>query len=267
MAVAAVKGRAGSPAAEAQLERVTALGVPLVATDPGTAADAIVARARSGAGGYACFCNVHVLVTAQDDDTLRHALRGAWAVFADGAPVAWLQRRLGADAAQRVAGPDLMPAVVERGRAHGLGHFLFGSTPPVLEALQASLSRRFPGARIVGSYAPPLGAEGDPGCATRISSAQPDVVWCGLGAPRQERWMARFADELRPALVLGVGAAFDFHAGTRQRAPVWMRERGLEWLHRLASEPRRLSRRYVTTNTRFLALAASELARHGAGTR
>lgn len=245
------------------LARKPALGVDLVAASPDEAADAIVARAAGSEGGYACFCNVHVIVTAQEDPVLRESLGGAWAVFADGAPVAWLQRRLGAKAAKRVAGPDVMPAVVERGCSQSLRHFFFGSTAQVLEALERSLRGRFPDTLIAGSYAPPPGAENDEDCVARIRAADPDVVWCGLGAPRQEAWMARFTEKLRPALLLGVGAAFDFNAGSAQRAPTWMRSAGLEWLHRLGSEPGRLASRYLTTNTRFLALAGSELARRG----
>jgi N-acetylglucosaminyldiphosphoundecaprenol N-acetyl-beta-D-mannosaminyltransferase len=237
------------------------MGVDLVAADPAAATEAIVARAAGGDGGYACFCNVHVIVTARAESSLRNALDGAWAVFADGAPVAWLQRRLGAGGARRVAGPDLMPAVIDRGCPRSIGHFLFGSTPEVLDALETNLAQRFPEARIVGSYAPPPGTELERASIARIRSTRPDVVWCGLGAPRQEIWMARFARELRPALLLGVGAAFDFQAGARSRAPAWMRDGGLEWAHRLVNEPRRLTGRYVTSNTRFLVLATAELVR------
>jgi N-acetylglucosaminyldiphosphoundecaprenol N-acetyl-beta-D-mannosaminyltransferase len=202
-----------------------------------------------------------VLVTAQRDNALWGALGGAWAVFADGAPVAWLQRRLGTTNARRVAGPDLMAAVVERGCEHSLRHFLFGSTTPVLDALRHNLTARFPAVRIVGAYAPPPGAERDDSCVSIIEAARPDIVWCGLGAPKQELWMARQAKALDSALFLGVGAAFDFHAGASARAPVWMREHGLEWFHRLAREPRRLARRYLSTNSRFVLLAALEVAR------
>jgi N-acetylglucosaminyldiphosphoundecaprenol N-acetyl-beta-D-mannosaminyltransferase len=234
--------------------------VRLAVCDLEAAADLVIDRARRGAGGYACLCNAHVLVTAHRDDAVRRALQDAWAVYADGAPVAWLQRRLGSARARRVAGPDLMPRVIERGVRDSLGHFLFGSTEPVLRSLRRNLMTRFPDARFVGWYAPPLDRELDVDCITRIRAARPDVIWCALGAPKQELWMSRYAADLEPALLLGVGAAFDFHAGVKPRAPSWMQASGLEWLHRLASEPRRLGRRYVGTNSRFLLLAASELA-------
>jgi N-acetylglucosaminyldiphosphoundecaprenol N-acetyl-beta-D-mannosaminyltransferase len=212
----------------------------------------VLERVRSEEGGYACLCNVHVLVTAQHDPELRRALNRAWTVFPDGFPVAWLARRAERDAA-RVAGADLMDAVL--GAGGGLRHFLLGSTPTVLEALRARY-----GDAIVGTLSPPFGTIGAE-VIDEIRSAEPDVIWCGLGAPKQEMWMAEHAEDLAPAVLLGVGAAFDFTAGTKKRAPVWMQRSSLEWAHRLASEPRRLAGRYARTNTEFIVRAGVELAR------
>jgi len=204
-------------------------------------------------------CNVHVLTTAQRDLDLRAALERAWAVFPDGAPVAWLLRRSGAPNAGRIAGMELMSAVIERGIAHGLRHYFVGSTPEVLAKLERNLPERFPGVRLVGS-AGPFGNEATlDSVVAHICEAEPHVVWCAFGAPKQEFWMHRNADALAPALVLGVGAAFDFYAGTKKRAPVWMQRAGLEWLHRLLSEPQRLFGRYLTTNSEFLARASIQL--------
>jgi N-acetylglucosaminyldiphosphoundecaprenol N-acetyl-beta-D-mannosaminyltransferase len=237
------------------------LGVRCAVGDVSRAADAVIERALSGAGGYGVLCNVHVLMTAQREPEVMSALETAWTVFPDGAPVAWLQRRIGMHAAERIGGPDLMRAVLDRGRAHGLRHALFGSTPDVVAALTGRLRERFPGVEIVAALAPARGEEDDVRVFRRVVTTRPHVVWCALGAPRQELWMARSAREFAPAIVLGVGAAFDFHAGAKERAPAWMQQVGLEWLHRLGSEPRRLLVRYVTTNTAFVGAAAVQLAR------
>jgi N-acetylglucosaminyldiphosphoundecaprenol N-acetyl-beta-D-mannosaminyltransferase len=227
--------------------------------DVADAADAVVRRVGSGMGGYACLANVHVLVTADRESDVQEALDGAWAVFPDGWPVAWLQRRLGAKGAVRVAGPDLMPAVLDRGRETNLTHFLFGSTDAVLDRLESALTSRFPGIRVVGRHAPGF-VDADPSEAEaaiqQIASARPHVVWCALGAPKQERWMHCNADALAPAVLVGVGAAFDFLSETKRRAPKLMRRLGLEWLHRLVTEPLRLGPRYLLTNTKFVFLAA-----------
>lgn len=237
------------------------LGVRCAVGDVARAADAVVERALSGTGGYGIFCNVHVLMTARRQPEVMRAAAGAWTVFPDGAPLAWFQRRAGMRGAERIGGPDLMPAVVDRGRARGLRHALLGSTPTVVEALAVQLRERFPGAEIVITEAPTRGQENDESVLRGVSATQPHIVWCALGAPKQELWMARHSKALVPALVLGVGAAFDFHAGTKKRAPTWMQRNGLEWAYRLAKEPRRLTGRYLATNTAFLGVATKQLAR------
>lgn len=238
-----------------------ALAVPCFADSAENAADLVVSRALSGEGGFAVLCNVHVLVAAQRDTRLRDALDEAWAVFPDGAPVAWLLRRSGAPGARRIAGNELMSAVIERGIARELRHYLVGSTPEVLGKLERKLLERFPGMRLVGS-AGPFGNEATlDSVVAQICETEPHVVWCAFGAPKQELWMHRNASALAPALLLGVGAAFDFHAGTKKRAPVWAQRAGLEWLHRLVSEPRRLAGRYLITNSEFLLRVSAQLGR------
>jgi N-acetylglucosaminyldiphosphoundecaprenol N-acetyl-beta-D-mannosaminyltransferase len=228
------------------------------------AAAAVVDRARSGAGGYAVLGNAHVLVSAQHDRDLGQAVRNAWTVFPDGAPVAWLQRRRGHAAAQRIAGAELMLAVARAGAPHGLRHALFGATPETLSALEQRLRAAVPGVRICSAVAPPFASLeqiGDHADVVRTAGA--DVVWVALGAPKQEVFMARHGDRLG-ALALGVGAAFDFLSGAKSRAPRWMQRTGLEWVHRLATEPRRLAGRYLRTNSEFLFRAAVELRKgHG----
>jgi N-acetylglucosaminyldiphosphoundecaprenol N-acetyl-beta-D-mannosaminyltransferase len=225
------------------------------------AASAIVERALCGEGGHVSLLNVHVLMAAQRDLRLAAALGSAWRVFPDGAPVAWLQRRRGATRAERVAGPDLMLEVLRRDREARLRHFLFGSTPDVVRLLTQRLRAGFPDCNIVGTLAPLPGAERDLAVLEQIRATEPHLIWAAFGAPKQELWAHEHARALAPALVVGVGAAFDFNAGAKQRAPRWMQDAGLEWLHRLASEPRRLGWRYLSTNSRFVVQVLREIAR------
>ncbi len=238
-----------------------ALGARFYAGAFDSANDQVVERAFAGHGGYGVLCNVHVLMTARREPLLHSALDGAWAVFADGVPIVWLLKRLGASGSERVCGIDLMPAVIERGIARGMRHYLLGSTPEVLAKLEQKLRERFPDIRLVGS-AGPFGDQGAlDAVVPQIRAADPHVVWCAFGAPKQELWMHRNATALAPALVLGVGAAFEFHAETKKRAPAWMQRSGLEWLFRLVTEPRRLWARYLRTNTAFCVLVAREFLR------
>jgi N-acetylglucosaminyldiphosphoundecaprenol N-acetyl-beta-D-mannosaminyltransferase len=240
------------------------LGVEFFVGSLEDAAEVVLERVLARGGGYASLCGVHGVILAQHRPSLMTALRSAWMSFPDGAPVAWLMRRTGAPVARRVAGPDLMPRLIELGQAHGVRHFFLGSTPAVLDALRRETQRRCPDAVIAGMASPPFrelrGDERD-ALLAEIRSSEPDVIWVGLGLPKQDEWMHRHARELHPALILGVGAAFDFEARTKARAPMWMQRAGLEWFHRLCCEPRRLARRYATTNTEFIVRAALVLAR------
>jgi N-acetylglucosaminyldiphosphoundecaprenol N-acetyl-beta-D-mannosaminyltransferase len=243
--------------------RVRLMGVETFVGDVDTVAETVIRRALAGEGGHVVLCNVHVLMTATRDPEVHRALEDAWLVLPDGAPVAWLQRRLGADAARRVGGPDLMPVVLDRGRDVGLRHAFVGSTRGTLDALTGRLQARYPGITIAGTVAPPFGSPSSwsEDVIASVSSWRPHIVWLALGAPKQELWMSEHAAALAPSLVLGVGAAFDFHAEVCARAPRWMQHAGLEWLHRLGSEPRRLAGRYVKTNSAFVAHAAIVLVR------
>jgi N-acetylglucosaminyldiphosphoundecaprenol N-acetyl-beta-D-mannosaminyltransferase len=238
------------------------LGVEYFVGDLSAATDTVLRRVEAGLGGYSCLCGVHGIVTAQHSEAMMGALEGAWLNFPDGAPVAWLMRRCGARDARRVAGPDLMPRVIEAGQSRGVRHFLFGSSPHVLERLERRLLERYPGAVIAGAISPPyreLTDDENERIAEQIVASKAGVVWVGLGLPKQDEWLRRSADLFAPAVGLGVGAAFDFLAGTKPRAPEWMQAAGLEWMHRLKSEPRRLAGRYATTNTEFLARAGLEV--------
>jgi N-acetylglucosaminyldiphosphoundecaprenol N-acetyl-beta-D-mannosaminyltransferase len=240
-------------------ESADVLGVACAVGNPQAAAATAIDRALSGAGGYGVFCNVHLLMTAQHERRVASALSDAWLVFPDGAPVAWLQRRQGIPSANRIGGPDVMLEVMDAGRGKGVRHVLFGSTQAVVDGLQDRLLARFPGTQLVDVYAPAPGTEDSAECLTRLRDANADIIWCALGAPKQELWMQRAAPALETTLLLGVGAAFDFHSGKKKRAPLWMRRTGLEWMHRLFSEPRRLVRRYLVANTQFCIYAARSL--------
>jgi N-acetylglucosaminyldiphosphoundecaprenol N-acetyl-beta-D-mannosaminyltransferase len=240
--------------------KVSILGVPVDAQRYEPAVEALVEAARSGGPKRAHFATVHTLVEATDDNALREALRSAWMVCADGAPLAWVARLRGATA-DRVCGPDVMFSLCDRGRAAGLRHYFLGGVPGTAERLQAKLTHRFPGLHVVGTSSPPfreLTPAEDEDLVQAVNEAEPDVVWVGLGSPKQELWAASHEARLRCHLVLPVGAAFDFHSGRVRRAPAWMRRVGLEWLFRLAMEPRRLFRRYLVTNTRFVVKMARE---------
>lgn len=205
------------------------------------------------------FATAHTLVKAQESERLRHALREGL-VEPDGMPLVWLGRRSGVDI-ERVCGPDILPAVVEQGIGLGRTHFFYGGAPGVPDALAERLSMRFPGMRVVGTLSPPFRAlttAEQEAIVGRINAAKPDYVWVGLGTPKQDLWVAANRPRLDAAALLAVGAAFDFHAGRRRRAPRWMQRSGTEWIYRLATEPRRLAGRYTATNARFVRLVARE---------
>lgn len=213
------------------------------------------------AGRYVCICNAHSVVTAQRDSAFARAVNEADMATPDGAPVAWMLRRLGVPDQQRINGPDLMWRYCAQAATRQESIYLYGSTPPTLAALARRLTESFPGLVIAGTRSPPfraLTAEEDAADVAAINASGAQVVWVSLGCPKQELWMADHAGRVR-AVMVGVGAAFDFHAGTVRRAPEWMRRHGLEWLHRLLSEPRRLWRRYLVTNSLFIWGAARQL--------
>jgi N-acetylglucosaminyldiphosphoundecaprenol N-acetyl-beta-D-mannosaminyltransferase len=229
--------------------------------------DEAIERMLAAANGQAPrlrghFVNVHQVVEARHDPALRTVFRHAPMTFADGMPIVWLSRSHGASEAERVCGPDVMLSICDRGRDTGLRHYFFGGRPGVAEALAAALQARFPGLEVAGVFTPPFRARIEPETPATIDSinaTSPNVVWVGLGAPKQEFWVARHGPELTAGLVLPVGAAFDFLSNRVRRAPTWMRRVGLEWLFRLAMDPRRLAGRYFRTNAEFLYLVGRDV--------
>ena len=249
------------PRADAARRVMPVLGVPIDVIEAGAAVQRIASWARRRESRVVCICNAHSVVTAGQDPAFMRVISEADMATADGAPVAWMLRRQGARSQSRVSGPDLMLDYLTHAAAVGEPIFLYGSAPETLERLQQALRAHWPALLIAGAISPPyraLTAEEDRAIVEQINASGAATVWVSLGCPKQERWMAAHRGRVQ-AVMLGVGAAFDFHAGTVTRAPAWMRSHGLEWLHRLYSEPRRLGRRYLTTNSLFLAGALRQL--------
>jgi N-acetylglucosaminyldiphosphoundecaprenol N-acetyl-beta-D-mannosaminyltransferase len=239
----------------------TVLGVPIDALSWDQAVARIMAWAHARESRYVAVCNVHVTVTASRDESFGQVIKSADMATPDGAPIAWMLRRLGFIDQPRISGPELMLALLPHCRDTGVPVYFYGSTEPTLAALTARLTERFPGLQIAGSESPPfreLTIEEDAETVERINASDAGILFVGLGCPKQERWMAAHRGRVN-AVMIGVGAAFDFHAGTQRRAPLWMQRYGLEWLHRLASEPSRLWRRYLVTNGLFIIGVALQL--------
>jgi N-acetylglucosaminyldiphosphoundecaprenol N-acetyl-beta-D-mannosaminyltransferase len=233
--------------------RLSILNTPIDAISWEAAIGRIAAWAARGESRYICLCNVHSLVTGRRNAAFLNAIEGADTAAPDGMPVAWLMRQRGAPHQQRIDGPNLMWRYAEQAAIDGTPIYLYGATPSTLDALVRNMLHAFPGLNIVGRYAPPfrpLTPNEENEAVDAITRSGARVVFVGLGCPRQEIWMAEITNRI-PAVLLGVGAAFDYHAGSLQRAPLWMQRHGLEWLFRLCAEPRRLWRRYFVTNTLF----------------
>lgn len=209
-------------------------------------------------------CTVHSVMSARRRSELARALKAADVTTPDGVPLVWALRALAHRSQARVYGPDLMAAALARGVASGWRHYLYGGTEDALGALRDVVSRRYPGVQIVGSHAPPFRPprpEEEARDHARIRDAGADIVWVGLGMPKQELWMHRAAAHLPGTALVGVGAAFDFLSGAKPQAPAWMQQAGLEWLFRLGHEPRRLWRRYLYNNPAYLVLLAGQIVR------
>lgn len=222
-----------------------------------TAATRALCAAKK-AGRAVHLCTTHTLSLAARDPHFAAILNSADMNLPDGMPLVWIARRLGIEIERQVGGRNLMAATLDQGRTAGLRHYLYGSTPQVIEALTANIERRWPGAQVVRAESPPfrpLEPHEKLALAERIQASGADVVWVGLGTPKQDTFVHEFS-ELVPAAFVAVGAAFDFHAGTSPTAPAWMTRTGLEWLYRLWKEPRRLWRRYLIGHSVFIASTA-----------
>lgn len=238
--------------------RYNVLGVGVSTLTLAAARDLILGARGQLRRGYVCVTTVHGLDEARADPAFRKILNSSWLTTPDGMPLVWLGPR----GVERVYGPDLLLAVCDAGRAIGLTHYFYGGNPGVADELAAKLTARFPGLAVVGTHTPPFRAlDATEAAALRadIARTRPDVIWVGLSTPKQERFMAEYAPTLDAGVLIGVGAAFDFHSGRVRQAPRWMQRSGLEWFFRLCTEPRRLGPRYLKTNPRFVLRACAQL--------
>jgi N-acetylglucosaminyldiphosphoundecaprenol N-acetyl-beta-D-mannosaminyltransferase len=259
--------RSAVPAPDMATEDV--LGVPLALTDYDHTLDWIDAAVAADARGYICVAAVHTVMASQEDAALRAAVLGSNFTVPDGQPLVWALRALGHPLGDRVYGPELMERACARAARSGQRFYLYGGrNQGALVELARELRLRHPGLRIVGGYAPPfrpLTEAEESAIAQDIDRSGADVVWVGIGVPKQEKWMARMRSQLRAPVLIGVGAAFDFHAGLVPQAPPRVQRLGLEWLYRFLHEPRRLGGRYLRYNPRFVAGFARQYLRHRSG--
>jgi N-acetylglucosaminyldiphosphoundecaprenol N-acetyl-beta-D-mannosaminyltransferase len=245
------------------------LGIPLAISDYETVMDWMAATIASGARASLTAAAVNLVMSAREDPATMAALLATTLAVPDGQPLVWALRALGHAEATRIYGPDLMAGFCARGAREQIPVFLYGGrTEEALALLVQRLGERFPGLPIVGGYSPPfraLTSAEEEHVIAAIDSSGAAVVWVGTGQPKQELWMAAMRPRLAAPLLVGVGAAFDFHAGLVPQAPAWMGRSGLEWSYRLAREPRRLWRRYARYNPLFVAAFARQYATHRLG--
>ncbi len=242
------------------------LGIPLALIDYAQTLDWIEEVIAAGQRSYICVCNVHAVMAAAEDSELRQALLRSSINVPDGQPLVWAMRALGHRLDSRVYGPELMAQACARAaRAEQRLYLYGGRNQGALVQLALNLRQRYPGIKIVGGYSPPhrpLTDEERVAVVREINAAKADVVWVGIGVPKQEKWMTEMRATLKAPVLIGVGAAFDFHAGLVPQAPGWMQQLGLEWVYRLAHEPRRLWRRYTRYNPRFVLAFGRQMIGH-----
>jgi N-acetylglucosaminyldiphosphoundecaprenol N-acetyl-beta-D-mannosaminyltransferase len=248
---------------------VEVLGVPLGLTDYERTLDWIDSMIASGSRGYVCVAAVHTVMMCAEDPAFRASVLGASFTVPDGQPLVWALKALGHPLPDRVYGPELMARACSRAAEQGTRVFFYGGRSTAAVSLLADrLQARYPGLTIAGVHAPPfrpLAPVEEASVIDEINASDADVVWVGIGVPKQEKWMAAMRPRLNAPVLVGVGAAFDFHAGLVPQAPAHMQALGLEWAFRLAQEPRRLWRRYLRYNPRFVAGFARQYARHRLG--
>lgn len=243
------------------IQRVNVLGVGISVLNLKTALAAMAQAVAERRKGYICITGVHGVMEAQDDPEFRHILNDAFLCTPDGMPMVWSGKLRGHREMSRVYGPDLMLEVCAWSQQSGCRHFFYGGLPGVPETLRDRLVQRFPKLQVVGCYSPPfrpLNEEELTQLQQTIREAKPDILWVGLSTPKQERFMAEHLSKLDVTLMVGVGAAFDFHSGRAKQAPRWMQRTGLEWFYRMCSEPRRLAGRYLRNNPRFILKAVAQ---------
>jgi N-acetylglucosaminyldiphosphoundecaprenol N-acetyl-beta-D-mannosaminyltransferase len=231
------------------------LGVKISAIDLRRAVDIADQSIRAENRGYVCVTGVHGVMEAQADSEFRSILNRAAINTPDGMPMSWVGRLQGFTQMDRVYGPSFMTAMCELSVRRGYRNFLYGGQPGIAELLKESLQSKHPGLQVVGTYTPPfreLTGEEEEEVFTRVRAAKPHILWIGLSTPKQERFMARYVDRLQVPLLVGVGAAFDYHTGRIRDCSPWIKRAGLQWLHRLLQDPKRLWKRYLRNNPAFI---------------
>lgn len=230
------------------------LGVNIAAIDMQWLLNFLNENISELSGDYICVSNVHTTVTAYEDEQYREVQNGGILAIPDGGPLSTVGQKRGFINMKRTTGPSLMGEIFKISTLKGYRHYFYGSTNETLKKLYSVLEEMYPGIQIAGMYSPPfrlMSEEEDKMAVEKINETQPDFVWVGLGAPKQEKWMAAHQGKVN-GLMIGVGAGFDYHAGNISRAPEWMQKNNLEWLYRLMLDPRRLFKRYWHTNTKFI---------------
>jgi len=248
-------------AARPAYSEVQVAGIPIHATTLASAVHVISKLVERKHGGYICLMDSHSLVTGLNDAEHRRALTGASLVLPDGAPVAWLARLHGIVGAERVTGSDLLVAVAQYSQDVSLRHVFYGGNEKTLTSLRAELSSKYSHLYIAGHICPPFRVLTEAEKKEQIrelKAFKADIIWVGLGSPKQDKWMQEFEVLLKPSLLIGIGAAFDFISGTKKRAPLWLQRLGLEWMYRLLSEPGRLGKRYAKVVPAMLYLCVAE---------
>ncbi|MEZ5490835.1 MAG: WecB/TagA/CpsF family glycosyltransferase [Gammaproteobacteria bacterium] len=242
-------------------KRANIMGLAVDAIEFDQAVELILSFAATRPANYVCVNSAQDVVISQTDSRFRNIVNQADLATADGWPVVWGIRRQGLNQGGRVTGPDLMLRVCQESVARGLSHYLYGGAAEVPELLTRKLQERFPGISIAGAYSPPfrpLTPEEDEEVIKTINESNADILWIGISTPKQHFWLEEHVNKLNVGVILVVGAAFDFHSGRVKRAPLWMRDHGLEWLFRAASEPRRLGSRYVKYLPRYFYLSMAQ---------
>jgi N-acetylglucosaminyldiphosphoundecaprenol N-acetyl-beta-D-mannosaminyltransferase len=249
-------------------DRSEILGVQVSAINLADAVETVKRWIAEGGRNYVCVTGVHGLMESLRDERLRDIHNRAGLVTPDGMPLVWLSRLLGKSRMERVYGPDLLRKLTATSAMHGYRQFYYGGADGVAEKLKHALTTGYPGLQVAGTLCPPfrqLTQEEDDADVDAINAGRPDIVWVGLSTPKQELWMASHLGRIDAPVMIGVGAAFDFLAGTKRQAPLWMQRNGLEWFFRLCSEPSRLWRRYAYIVPAFTVLALDMLIRHAVG--
>lgn len=252
-------------ALQAHIDKIDLLGVKVSAITMDDAVGFIEGALSGGLKTYICITGAHGIIECHTNPELREIHNNAGLVTPDGMPVVWSLRRLGAPHTTRVYGPDLLLAASDRLRSIDARHYFYGGAPGIADTLAEKLQARFPGMALAGTYCPPfrdLSEDEINDICTGINASGAQIVWVGLSTPKQETWMARVRDRLDAPVLVAVGAAFDFHAGVKRQAPVWMQRNGLEWLFRALTEPRRLGPRYLKIVPLFGILAIRAILRH-----